>query len=293
MSVLRSERGVSLIEILVTITVGIVVLGGGVAALTSFLSQSATADRRSDAQDSARSAIDQLAIQLRSAMSAGAPGNQPIEDVSDYSIVFLAPARSPSLANNPLGLQHVRYCIGNGGRGEASLFRQTAPYNTGSNRNWPSTTGCPGGGWPNKLELGGYIVNSTQNAPLFTPTVDASGNVTSLSIEAVVDIEPLRDPPATRLRTAVELRNVNRPPDAVLSCQPVSNGHVLCDASGSSDPDGQMLSYSWSMDGMKLAGTGYRLDQGGLAPGSQHTFEVSVSDSGGLSTTTSRSVTMP
>ena len=293
MSRLRDERGLTLIEALVTIVIGIVVLGAGVGALVSFLGQSASAERRTDAQDSARLAIDQLAIQLRSAMSGGGAGEQPIEDVSDYSIVFLAPARSPNLATNPLGLQHVRYCLGYGAHGKPSLFRQISPYDSGSNRNWPSSTGCPNGAWKEQLELGTDLVNASRGVPLFTAQRDAAGNVTSLSIEAMVDPDPVRDPPPTRLRTAVELRNVNRPPAAMLTCQPASNGHALCDASASTDPDGQTVSYAWAMNGSKLSGTGYRLDQGGLSSGSSYTFEVTVTDSGGLSATTTRSVTMP
>ena len=287
------QRGNSLIEVLVTIVVGTIVLGGGVTAMVSFLTQSASAERRTDAQDAARLTIDQVAIQLRSAMSGGDATRPAIESVSDYSIVFLAPARTPSLVANPLGLQHVRYCLGIGSTGKPSLFRQTAPHHTGSGGNAPATAACPDSSWGNSMELAGDVVNVAEGVPLFTPSSDAAGNVTGVAIETVVDVDPLRDPPATRLHTAAQLRNVNRPPVASLTCQSASNGHAVCDASSSSDPDAQTLSYAWAMGTTQLGTTGYRLDQPGLAPGSSHVFTVTVRDSGGLSTSASQTVLMP
>jgi hypothetical protein len=293
MTRIRAQDGISLTEVLVTIVVGIVVLGTGVAALTSFLARGASADRRTDAQDAVRIAVDHMSIQLRSAMSEGTPTSQPVVAVTDYSLVFRAPVASANTSANPLGLQYVRYCLGRTSDGTEVLYRQTAPYDTGSNRNWPSSTGCPGGAWPNRLEVARNFVNGTEKIPLFTARTDPSGNVTSIGINAATDVDTLRDPPATRLKTSIELRNVNRPPSALVRCQPASNGYAMCDASASSDPDGQSLSYSWKMNGDLLAGNGYRLSQGGLSSRGSYTFEVTVTDSGSSTATASQTVTMP
>jgi hypothetical protein len=47
------------------------------------------------------------------------------------------------------------------------------------------------------------------------------------------------------------------------------------------------------MDGSLLGETSYRLDKASLAAGSNHTFAVTVSDTGGRTATASQSLHMP
>ena len=100
---LRREAGFTLTELLVAMSVASVVLGAAVTGWTSFLTQSTTAERATDAQDTARLALDQMAIQLRSATSNASTGNQPIEASQDYNLVWLAP-----LPSTTASLSHER-----------------------------------------------------------------------------------------------------------------------------------------------------------------------------------------
>jgi prepilin-type N-terminal cleavage/methylation domain-containing protein len=290
---LRGQRGMTLTEVLVAITVSSLILGAAVTAFTSYLTQSATAERSSNSQDTARNALDQMAIQLRSATSNAATGNQPIEAFSAYNLVWLAPIPNTSTTNNPLGLRHIRYCVDASNPKHEKLWLQTAPFSTTSNRNWPATNSCPANAWPTGIVVGEDIVNVLQNTPMFVTPTDSLGNVTDVNVNALVDVDTDKSPPASSVRTSVTLRNLNHTPSAVLSCAAGLTGHALCDASASSDSDNQTLTYSWKVDGAGVGESSYKLDQGSLTSGSTHTFTATVTDSGGLSSSTSQSVKMP
>jgi prepilin-type N-terminal cleavage/methylation domain-containing protein len=288
-----SERGFTLTEVLVALTVASLILGAAVTAFTGFLTQSTTAERAANSQDMARNALDQMAIQLRSATSNAATGNQPIEAFGAYNLVWLAPVPSTSTTNNPLGLRHIRYCVDASNPNDEKLWLQTAPFSTTSNRNWPATGSCPANSWPTATVVGENLVNVVQNTPMFVTPTDAQGNVTDVSVNALVDVDTGKSPPATSVRTSVTLRNLNHAPSAVISCAAGLTGHALCDASASTDSDNQTLTYAWKVDGSNVGETSYRLDQGSLASGSNHTFAVTVTDSGGLSSSASQSLRMP
>jgi prepilin-type N-terminal cleavage/methylation domain-containing protein len=290
---LRGQRGMTLTEVLVALTVSSLILGAAVTAYTSYLTQSATAEKSANSQDNARNALDQMAIQLRSATSNAATGNQPVEAWGNYNLVWLAPIPGTSTTNNPLGLRHIRYCVDSSNPNDEKLWLQTAPFTTTSNRNWPATGSCPANSWPTATVVGENIVNVVQNTPMFVTPTDSQGNVTDVNVNALVDVDPNKSPPATSVRTSVTLRNLNHTPNAVVNCAAGLTGHALCDASASTDSDNQTLSFAWKVDGANVGETSYKLDQGSLASGSTHTFTLTVTDSGGLSSTATQTVKMP
>ncbi len=285
-----------LTEMLVGMVMAIIIFGATLGALDMFFRQSARTDKQSQAQDSARSAVDRMARLIRDGV--GTTGG-PVEQSGAYDIVFLAPSANVSLVNNPQGLVHTRYCIDASTLSNEKLWVQTVPYSSTTQPAPPGTGGCPdpSAAWTAKRLIARNLVNRQRSpaAPLFNPSTDASGAVTDVAFDAWVDADPTGGAPASELQSSVTLRNLNHAPTATITCQPTGNGHVICDASGSTDADSQTLSYAWQMDGATLAGqTGYSLDKPGLVSGGTHTFTVTVTDPGGASSSaTSPAVTLP
>jgi prepilin-type N-terminal cleavage/methylation domain-containing protein len=295
MKQLRNESGFALTELLVAIVLMGVLLGTSLTVFQAFSNQSRRVDSQSKAQNNARRAIDRMVVQLRSATAGNLTGGQPIEKATANDLVFLVPSRSPSLTDNARGVMHTRYCLDTSTSTNAVLWMQTAPYNTTSNSTPPSATACPGTDWPAQQQIADHLVNQLQSpaVSLFTTRTDSSGTITDITVRAFVDANTSTDPRATDLQSSVTLRNLNRQPSANLSCNALSNGHAICDASSSGDPDGDNLTYSWTMDGSPLSSRSYHVDQYPLASRSTHSFTVTVSDPAGLTSSATRSITMP
>jgi hypothetical protein len=286
-------------ELLVAIVITLIIFGAAVTSFVSLVTHHRRTDIAAQAQTGARGAIDRLVILLRSSMSSGTANSQPVEQHSDFDIVFLAPSSTVSLTNNPRGLQHVRACLDRTSATNEKLWVQTTRYDSSTQPSPPSTAACPSSAWTTQDQLASNLVNASAE-PLFTRTDPSgtvlaanAGNVNDVGIRALVDVDTRDTHAATQLRSAVDLRNLNRTPTASTTCLAGSNGHVVCDASASGDPDGQTLSFAWKVDNVTVTETSSRLDRGNLASGTTHTFTVTVTDPGGLTSSDTKSVTMP
>jgi hypothetical protein len=197
--------------------------------------------------------------------------------------------------NNPRSLTYHRYCLGNANNKSEQLWYQTSPFDSASQATAPARDKCPSTSWATRFKMADHLTNRANPVvPLFTPAFDVSGNVQHVGLSARVDWNPDLRPPAIELRSKVTFRNLNRAPTASVTCQGLANGHAICDASGSSDPDGQALDYAWAVNGTVVSGERtYRLDYSPLAPGSTRTVTVTVSDSGNATATASASVQIP
>jgi hypothetical protein len=287
-------------ELLAAMFISVIIFGAAVTTFVEFVDVSTRSDNQTRAQDSARSTIERLAAHVRNAQSVGGTGALINSSSTGYDLIFLAPLPGAAVSGttNPKGLYHVRYCLDSATANNSMLWFQTTPYNSSSQPAPPATATCPSTAWTTRTGLVDHLVNRsiTGVPPLFTLKTDGATppNITHVQLHAAVDWNPNRDPKATELKSTVNLRNLNRVPTAGLTCQGLANGHTVCDGSSSTDPDGQALTYTWSMDGVELTTeTGARLDKFPLAAKSTHTFKLVVTDPGGATATLTRTVTMP
>ncbi|HEX8160028.1 MAG TPA: hypothetical protein VF526_21825 [Solirubrobacteraceae bacterium] len=295
----------SLPEMLVGMVLAITVLGAGVDAFASFVSQKSLGDRQTQAQDTARTAIDQLATQLRTAVAPTGRTSPVYNLVSDSEIQFWAPNPSASTTNNVRGVQWIRYCLDYSNTTDEKLYMQTAAYDD-SQSTPPAATACPSASWTNTRLVASNLVNKNPGTTtsLLSVTTDAtSGLITDVSMDAMVDADTTKSPPATELKSSVNMRNANRAPDAIVSCR-AQNAHALCDASSSSDPDGQAISYQWKIVCCSPSYTGgdvtwepgqtsATFDKGGLTSGSTYRIDLRVTDSMGTTDDASATQVMP
>jgi hypothetical protein len=99
----------------------------------------------------------------------------------------------------------------------------------------------------------------------------------------------------------VNFRNTKSAPNATVTCS-VQNRHAICDASASTDPDGEALTFKWKYrccspgftggdTNWETGQTSYLFDSGQLAVGT-YAIYVEVTDASGLYTDVSTQVTI-
>lgn len=282
--IVQDEAGFTLVELLVAMTLSLIVLGATLDAFAGFSRNSRAVNVKNDAQQDVRASTDQLARELRNAVSSGSPTPAPLEKAEPFDLMFQTVQGSVNA--------RVRYCLDNSTPSRERLRKQTQnlPAPAGS------TTGCPGSGWDTSTVVGDSLVNRDQgqNRSVFifnySPTSSTSlTDVTGIQTNLFVNREPGKTRNTAELTSAVRLRNTNRAPTAAFTVTQ-QNGRVLL-SSNSQDPDGEKLGYQWSVDGAEITGaTSSRLDYPGLASGTTHTFTLRVTDPGGLSNELTQSV---
>ncbi len=141
------------------------------------------------------------------------------------------------------------------------------------------------GGTPTALVSGAPFVQLTTNGLIFFNNalyVTDTGNIGSIDGPGAVYKVDLRTnrPPVAKL-----------PPDQSVECASHSGTSVTLNGSGSSDPDGDTLTFAWSVDGTPVTGaTSASLTQT-FSLGA-HTIQLTVTDPGGLTSSTTTHVTV-
>lgn len=303
---LRDESGFTLIELLVTMVLLVVVFGAVLTNVDAFQRQNAATERQGDAQDAVRQAADRMAASLRGAVSTSA--STALERATPYDVVFqtVDGLNTPAAAStNPKGLMRVRFCLDTTGAAtNQKLYMDTQRWPTlPAPPAIPSDTSCPGTGWDATSIVTGGLANPVNPTPagaagqLFTfrPIGATGSDISGVDLDLFVYAGPNRRAATSELRTGVSLRNLNRAPIAQATCNAVGNGGVACDASDSSDPDGQFLAYAWTQtpgaacaDNPVAGATTSSLSVGGLT--GTYSFGLTVTDPAGLTATACRTV---
>jgi prepilin-type N-terminal cleavage/methylation domain-containing protein len=295
----NDEAGFTLVELMVSSTLFLLVLG---AALTSFGTMESKAGlnaKLQDTQQQARQTVIVLSRQLRNL--AGPDENQPgafdpatasFSPAAPYDIVFkTVDPNGPNAGLNPTNVERMRYCLDSGT--PAKLWQQTQTWTTAAAPSPPSTSSCPDPAWPGTARVvADSVVNryAGQDRPVFLYDSTDPSAIHTVRVNLWIDINPGKPPAQTNLQSGVFLRNQNQAPNASFQWSPGGAGHVVLNGSASDDPEGQQLSYTWKEGSIKL-GTGIVFDWGPASTGT-HTITLEVRDPAGLLGTASQDVTV-
>jgi hypothetical protein len=184
----------------------------------------------------------------------------------------------------------MRYCLD--GDAPARMWMQWQTWDTAAPPPVPVDTACPGAGWEAQQVVAQGVTNASR--PMFTYNAAQTTAISAVNVDLFVDMDPLRPPGETRLRSGTFLRNQNRAPTAIF-VPAAAGGKVTLNGSPSSDPEGQPLTYVWMSS--QGGGVPKKLGEGitcecptnadafptqRLTPGTTYTLWLEVKDPGGL-----------
>lgn len=279
------EEGFALTELLVAMAIFIVVISATLLVFDQFQLTNVRNQQRNDAQQAARTSLDQVARDLRNLASPTAGQPQAIDRATAYDLVFQnVDASGPNTGANTANVRRVRYCLDTTNPSAETLWAQIQTWTTASVPALPSTSSCPdpAAGWTGRQVMASKVVNEVggQNRPVFAYNASTATAITAIRGTLYVDVNPGHKPGETTLGTGVFLRNQNRAPTSAFTATATGNRHVLLNGSLSSDPEGQPLTYKW-YDGSTQVGAGITYDYQAPATGSR-TFTLKVFDPANL-----------
>jgi prepilin-type N-terminal cleavage/methylation domain-containing protein len=292
----RSEHGFTLIELLVTMTIATIVFGATLSVLDVFQRNNVVDQKRNEVQDNARNAMDQIARQLRNvaAPNAGSPG--ALLATKNYSMIFdtIDSTSGYAWGANKSQTMMVRYCLNNSNSENEVLWMQVKRWAEAKGPATPSPATCPdlSGYWESNRQLVQHVTNRIggEARPMFKYSAATAPQTASVEVDMFLNLTPGHAHPGeTQLTSGIGLRNANRPPIAEFTVTRI-NKFVRLDGSASYDPDGLALTYKWTVDGATLASTS-QVTEVEKSVGS-HTYELEVTDPGGLAEKKTETVTL-
>jgi prepilin-type N-terminal cleavage/methylation domain-containing protein len=303
-----AERGFTLVEVLVSMLLGAIIFGATLGALEVFQSNNRYDLLRNEAQDNARTAVDNLARDVRNVAAPKSEVELPgaLEKAEPYAFMFQTVDSNPlpQGSENATNVMRVRYCLDDSTTTNEVIWKQVRRWKWAKPPEAPSSTACPdqtAGDFDTSTKLVEHVTNRIggQNRPLFVYGPRGWGEISQInSVEPTIylDVNPLHRPGESQLTSLISLRNFNSQPIAAFTATE-SNGHIVLNASESYDPDGLALSYTWSEGNTPgetvLPSTAQEYETPEkLAEKSTHTYWLKVTDPGGLQASTTRKVTL-
>jgi prepilin-type N-terminal cleavage/methylation domain-containing protein len=287
MTRLREEAGFSLPELLIAAVLMVVVLSATLSVLEASTRTTRRTEQLNEQQERARAAVDFVARDVRGVAGPDS-STAAIERMSGYELVFRSvdPLGRPQNAKR---VHRVRYCLDQGTPSRATLWRQLQAWSTSSAPALSTTTACPDSAYGSQQAVAESVVNRHNglDRPVFSYDSTSPANVLYVGTRLFVDLNVNERPPEVALASSVFLRNQtlgtrNRAPSASFTATAQGGLHVLLNAGGSSDPDGQTLQYEWFVDGARIEdASGPMLDYTAPAAGPR-SFSLRVTDPGGL-----------
>jgi type II secretory pathway component PulJ len=251
------ERGFGLVEVLLSASLMLVVLGATLVAFNQFEIRNNTNQLQQDSQDQNRFAIDQLARQLRNLASPTDQQPLAIDRAEPYDLIFQTADPFDPTTQSGRNLRRVRYCLDTSDPSQQRLWTMSLPLATGLS----TETACPGTTWANREVAAEHVVNRVtgQDRAVFAYDRSKLIEITHVRLELWVDVNPGKSPAESKLATSVFLRNQNRPPTASFTATPLGDRYLKLNGSASIDPEGDSLQFAWFDDTTKI-GTGITCD---------------------------------
>jgi prepilin-type N-terminal cleavage/methylation domain-containing protein len=270
---LRDERGLTLTEMLMSMTLMAIVLGATLTTLDSSGQTRTLNDQRNDAVERARTATDTIVRQLRN-LASPTTGQNAIDRAQDLDFAFRTSDPTKKL---------VRYCLSDSSSAPNVIYRMiqstTATVAASAYSSCRTTTS----GWTAITQVAGDVVNqrSPNNRPIFSYNGDTANTptITNVRIQLVVDVNSFAARPTqTRLASGAALRNQNQAPTANFTYThvPGSRRFVL-NGTSSSDPEDRTLIYTWYA-GQTPSFTGDAAHQIGVGAVLDYTFPTFTAD---------------